>query len=106
MKLALDDLREFPEDVTVIRTFDEAMNYITEHSLNLEVEILYLDHDLGDEKPNHTGKDFLQELFDLDIRPIRINLVTSNPVGLHYMGLMCSDNGYVKYNSRLYYDSV
>ena len=45
MNIYLDDLRDCPEGFTIARTMDEAITLFEQH----EVDILSLDHDLGED---------------------------------------------------------
>lgn len=75
--LLIDDMRNI-EATVVARTFAEGVI-----ALKSEIfDVLYLDHDLGEDDPNHTGygiMKFLEE--NPDRLPKEIKLVTSNPVG-------------------------
>lgn len=82
MKIWLDDLRPAPEGYKMVKSVDKAVMIILEAEKNsLEIEVLDLDHDLGDY--NNDGGDAIKLLNWLVERgtfyPIRIR--TSNPVG-------------------------
>lgn len=60
--LLIDDLREIKAD-RVARTFEDGIKALAEEG---PWDILYLDHDLGDENPKHTGYGvmcFLEEMY-------------------------------------------
>ncbi len=79
--LLIDDMREIDADI-VARTFDAGIAALQAHKF----DVLYLDHDLGEDDPNKTGygvMKFLEE--NPDRLPGKIVLVTSNPVGRQNM---------------------
>lgn len=79
--LLIDDLREIKAD-RIARTFPEGIQALREGSW----DILYLDHDLGDPDPKHTGYDILCWLeANTECLPKEIILVTMNPVGREKM---------------------
>lgn len=87
--LVVDDLRSIEpfnrlhqnDTVVLARTYDEAIQKLT----NLQVDHLYLDHDLGcidDDGKELTGYSVLCYIRDeLSYLPGEIILITSNPVG-------------------------
>lgn len=89
-RLFLDDLREvqnhYPDqDFVVLRSCDEAIEYVKEHGIPAFISF---DHDLGDEvnvpeKTGHTFAKFLvQHMLDLDIQePFQYYIHSANPVG-------------------------
>lgn len=79
--LLIDDRRNI--DVTrVARTFDEGMKALKDGGWS----VLYLDHDLGDPDPRHTGYDIICWIeANPDMKPDQIVLVTDNPVGRRKM---------------------
>jgi hypothetical protein len=82
MKIWLDDLRPAPLGFEAVRSVNEAIAVITEAEENgLEIELLDLDHDLGDYAED--GGDAIKLLDWLAERetfyPIEIH--TANPVG-------------------------
>ena len=80
--LLIDDMRS--GDVTVTaRTFNEGIRALTEQG---PFDILYLDHDLGEDEQSHTGMgimDFLE--INPQYLPKVITIVSSNPVGRRNM---------------------
>ena len=82
MKIWLDDLRPAPPEYESVRSVNEAIAVITEAEENgIEIELLDLDHDLGDYAGD--GGDAIKLLDWLAERetfyPIEIH--TANPVG-------------------------
>ena len=82
MKLWVDDLRPVPEGYMGARSVNEAITLITEaESKGMEIEVLDLDHDLGDFAAD--GGDAIRLLDWLAERetfyPVEIH--TANPVG-------------------------
>ena len=75
--LLIDDLRNISADV-VARTFDAGIDALK----NGPYDVLYLDHDLGDEDPAKTGYGIMCFIeANPQYKPNSIVLVTSNPVG-------------------------
>jgi hypothetical protein len=75
-------MRDIDADV-VARTYDEGIEALKSQG---PFNILYLDHDLGDENPRHTGYGimcFLEE--NQEYLPDQIVIVSSNPVGRRNM---------------------
>lgn len=80
--LLIDDLREIIADV-VARTYDDGIAALKDQG---PFDVLYLDHDLADPNPAHTGYDVLNFLeLNPHLLPGRIVLVTQNPVGMEKM---------------------
>jgi hypothetical protein len=80
--LLIDDLRDIDADV-VARTFKAGIEALKSQRF----DVLYLDHDLGDEGvPEKTGYDVINFLeANPEYLPGKIVLVTSNPVGRQKM---------------------
>ncbi len=93
--LLIDDLRNIKAD-RVARTFEDGLKALVEEG---PWDILYLDHDLGDENPKHTGYGimcFLEEMYFTErkyLLPKEVRKVTSNPVGWNNIQLVI-DNLY------------
>ena len=92
--LLIDDLRTIEQVhqlssddfVRVVRTFEDGINALKYEE---KFDILYLDHDLGDEHPSHTGYDILNFLEEnTEFLPERISIVSSNPVGRQKMAVV------------------
>ena len=82
MKIWLDDLRPAPEGYVVTKSVNEAISVVTgAEEKNIEIELLNIDHDLGDYAVD--GGDAIKLLDWLAERetfyPIKIH--TANPVG-------------------------
>jgi hypothetical protein len=76
--LLIDDIRKIKADVTA-RTFQEGIDALKKEKF----DILYLDHDLGDPDPKHTGYDIMNFLEEhQEHLPSKIIIVSSNPVGV------------------------
>ncbi|NMM61162.1 hypothetical protein HBE96_00275 [Clostridium sp. P21] len=84
IKLFLDDLRDIPEGFTTARTVEEAIYYLE----NFHVEILSLDHDLGEDEKGDllpTGYDLVKYICEHDYKIKYIFIHTDNPVGRENM---------------------
>ncbi|WP_249685606.1 cyclic-phosphate processing receiver domain-containing protein, partial [Bacillus velezensis] len=80
----VDDAKHCPIGFVVPRTFHEAIHLLE----NYEVDILYLDHDLGEDLQGNllpTGYDLLKYICEKGLRAIKIYLHTDNPVGRENM---------------------
>lgn len=80
--LLIDDIRDI-EATVVARTYAEGIYALKNDG---PFDVLYLDHDLGEEHPKHTGYGvmcFLEEF--PEFLPKEIQLVTANPVGRQNM---------------------
>ncbi|MGD6876842.1 cyclic-phosphate processing receiver domain-containing protein [Bacillus infantis] len=84
INLYVDDLRDCPEGFKIARDFKQAI-YILE---NFDVDILSLDHDLGEDKEGNllpTGYDLVKYFCEKGLKVNRIYLHTDNPVGRENM---------------------
>lgn len=82
MKIWLDDLREAPEGYVHIKSVNEAKDFIMQHS---DIELLDLDHDLGDfAKDGGDAIELLKWLIETG-RTCPVKLHTMNPVGRQNM---------------------
>ncbi|MCK2157249.1 MULTISPECIES: cyclic-phosphate processing receiver domain-containing protein [Exiguobacterium] len=80
MNIYLDDLRDCPEGFTIARTMDEAIALFEQH----EVDILSLDHDLGEDNEGNLlpdGYDFVKYFCENGLRAKKIYIHTDNGVG-------------------------
>jgi hypothetical protein len=92
--LLIDDIREFGKQLpalaptdsfAVARDFQAGIDFLLAHSRD-GWDILYLDHDLGDPDPAHTGYAIMSLIEEFPhLKPGKIVLVTSNPVGRKQM---------------------
>lgn len=78
INLFLDDMRSCPNGYVLAKNFDECILMLTE----FEVQILSLDHDLGEER---TGYDVAKWIVENNRWPNEIRFHTSNPVGRRNM---------------------
>lgn len=84
LNLYVDDLRDCPNGYSVARTMEEAISILE----NSEVNILSLDHDLGEDdngKLLPTGYDLVKYFCEYGLRVNKIYLHTDNPVGRENM---------------------
>jgi hypothetical protein len=89
----LDDLRPQPKGFMVARNYYECINILESYTVN----ILSLDHDLGEKK---TGYDVTKWMVENDIWAEQIYLHTANPVGRANMYQLL--NNYKPDEVRLY----
>jgi len=83
--LLIDDLREI-KATRVARTYDDGIHALVSEG---PWDMLYLDHDFGDPDPAKTGYGIMKFLeLNPELKPIKIVLVTSNPVGRKYMQMV------------------
>ena len=81
--LLIDDMRDIKADV-VARTYDEGIESLKTQG---PFSKLFLDHDLGEEDPRKTGYGIMNFLeANPELKPGKIILVTSNPVGKYASG--------------------
>lgn len=76
----VDDLRDCPVGFVVARTFQEAIHLLE----NQEVDILSLDHDLGENTEGNllpSGYDLVKYMCENGLRANKIYIHTDNPVG-------------------------
>jgi len=80
----VDDLRDCPIGFVVARTYQQAIHLLE----NNEVDILSLDHDLGEDLQGNllpTGYDLVKYICEKGLRANKIYLHTDNPVGRENM---------------------
>ncbi|MBI6874653.1 cyclic-phosphate processing receiver domain-containing protein [Clostridium aciditolerans] len=78
--LYVDDIRDCPDGFEIARTLKEAIYYLE----NFHVEILSLDHDLGEDEEGNllpTGYDLVKYICEHNLRVSSVYIHTSNPVG-------------------------
>lgn len=76
----VDDLRLCPEGFTIARTYEEAVELLTSN----EVNILSLDHDLGEDENGNlrkTGYDLVKYICENGIKVNKVYIHTDNSVG-------------------------
>jgi len=99
MYILIDDVRDIDKyvhgncDKLVIRTFDQAINFIS--ITDITNDTLLMDNDLGDLGEGREGYDILNFALTNDNKPKCVYIVSSNPVGRKRMSLALEANGYV-----------
>lgn len=84
INLYVDDLRDCPTGFELARTMNEAISYFE----SFEINILSLDHDLGEDMNGEllpTGYDLVKWFCEQGWRVNKIYLHTDNPVGRENM---------------------
>ncbi|WP_033542895.1 cyclic-phosphate processing receiver domain-containing protein [Planococcus sp. CAU13] len=84
INLYVDDLRDCPEGFVVARNVEEAINFIE----NYDVNILSLDHDLGEDAQGNllpTGYDLVKIFCERGYYVNRVYIHTDNGVGRENM---------------------
>jgi hypothetical protein len=80
MKLYVDDLRDCPSGYTPAKTMEQAIAFLQ----NNTVDILSLDHDLGEDENGNlrpTGYDLVKFMCEHGLRANKIYIHTDNVVG-------------------------
>lgn len=101
----LDDLRDCPNGFTIARNIEDAINLIE----NNEVNILSLDHDLGEDSNGEllpTGYDFVKYFCENNLFAKKIYLHTDNSVGRENMYqtlLGAQRRGFISSEIEIYY---
>lgn len=98
--ILIDDVRDLPEMSIICRTVIGALELSDMFSFT--GSYLFMDSDLGD--PEVQGKDLLDHILFLGQRPLKVVLVTSNPVDAEYMRGTLTSYGYRENPNRLEYD--
>lgn len=84
INIYLDDLRDCPEGFILAKTMEEAIELFKKDNVN----ILSLDHDLGEDSNNNllkTGYDFVKYFCENGLYANKIYIHTDNPVGRENM---------------------
>ena len=110
INLYVDDLRDCPEGYVVARNVEEAIYYLE----NYEVNILSLDHDLGEDSNGNllqTGYDLVKIICGSDkkYRANKIYLHTFNDVGkenMYYTLLAAQRRGFIDDDIEIYGYSI
>lgn len=98
MYILIDDVRELgtfiadPSKHITLRSFDEAMYYLT--TFPVVNDTLLMDNDLGELLPGREGYDILNYALETGNRPKRVVIVSSNPVGRQRMHNALKANDY------------
>ncbi|WP_330404512.1 cyclic-phosphate processing receiver domain-containing protein [Vallitalea okinawensis] len=105
INLYVDDLRDCPEGFVVARSYEEAIDILDKKT----VDILSLDHDLGEDAYGETrksGYDLVKYICENGIRVNAIYIHTDNPVGRDnmYKTLLASQSrGFIDKKIKIYY---
>lgn len=108
MNLYVDDLRDCPKGFVVARTMEEAIELIE----NNEIEILSLDHDLGEDENGNllpTGYDLVKYFCEHGLFAKKIYLHTDNGVGREnmYQTLLAAQRrGFISKEIEIYHYSI
>lgn len=100
----VDDLRICPEGFTIARTYEEAIQLL----INNNVDILSLDHDLGEDETGNlrkTGYDLVKYICENNIKVNKIYLHTDNVVGKENMFETlesCKRRGFIDGSIKVY----
>ncbi|GMX64448.1 hypothetical protein Elgi_37170 [Paenibacillus elgii] len=104
----VDDLRDCPEGFQVARTYEAAIELIKDN----EVDILTLDHDLGEDAEGNelkNGYDLVKYICENGLRANKIYLHTDNPVGRKNMYetlLAAQRRGFIDSDIEIYHYSI
>ena len=108
MNIYLDDLRDCPEGFTIARTMDDAIKLLEEN----DVEILSLDHDLGESKDGELlpdGYDFVKYFCVNGLSVGKIYMHTDNGVGranMYETLLAAQRRGFISKEIEIYHYSI
>jgi len=100
MNVYLDDVRNAPEGFVLVKTVEECKELL----LNNKVNILSLDHDLGNDQP--TGYDLVKWTIENKVYPNVITVHSLNPVGKKNMTQLLKKNkpNWVKFVEQKSYE--
>ena len=96
MWMIIDDMRDLNCDI-IARTSQAGLNIL--RWMYEDIEVLILDHDLG-EHSFTDGNRLLKEIIIGNWLPNRVQLCSSNPVGLDNMRKQLEDEGYTTTNGK------
>ena len=108
INLYVDDLRDCPEGFQVARTMEEAIDILE----TKQVDILSLDHDLGEDSNRNllpTGYDLVKLFCERGLHANRIYLHTDNPVGrdnMYHTLKAAQRRGFIDSNMNIYHYSI
>jgi CheY-like chemotaxis protein len=94
MWILIDDIRNLGCDVTC-RTGEDGLRAI--FAKPNKFDVLCIDHDLGE---GMNGYEVIQELARHAVLPPRVQIVSSNPVGVQNIANVLKDEGYVTKDGR------
>ena len=92
--LWVDDSKPCPHGCAVARTYDDALRLLRRYSY----EVLYLDHDLGEQR---TGYDLLMQLIEDGRVPPRVECISWNPVGRKRIAAALAEIGHSSEDSHV-----
>jgi hypothetical protein len=95
MWLLIDDVRNLGCDITC-RTGSEGLWTLKE--LHGQIDVLCIDHDLGID--SISGYDVISEAVRYGLLPPRVQIVSSNPVGVQRIANVLKDEGYTTVDGR------
>ena len=108
INLYVDDLRDCPEGFQVARTMEEAIEILETKQVN----ILSLDHDLGEDSQGNllpTGYDLVKLFCERGLHANKIYLHTDNPVGrdnMYHTLKAAQRRGFIDSNMDVYHYSI
>lgn len=108
INLYVDDLRDCPPGYTIAKNMKEALHYLTTCNVN----ILSLDHDLGEDKDRNllpTGYDLVKYFCEHGLFAKKIYLHTDNGVGRENMYqtlLAARRRGFIDQSIEIYHYSI
>jgi hypothetical protein len=88
--LLIDDVRNLPGMDIICRNYSSGLGVCYYFH---DIDKLYIDHDLGEEK---NGYQLIVELLDNGYCPKKVQIVSSNPVGVKNISEALIDAGYTK----------
>ena len=95
MKILIDDIRDSSDVDIIIRTPETAETLLTMLvKEDIHIDELYLDHDLGDASKKNGYQILIEQLFNNEIFPSFIKVVSSNPVGRKNIWAACDNADY------------
>lgn len=104
----VDDLRDCPIGFVMAKTYQEAIYLLENH----EVDILSLDHDLGEDLQGNllpTGYDLVKYICEKGLRANKIYIHTDNPVGRENMYQTlhgAKRRGFIDSDIKIYHYSI
>lgn len=99
LNILIDDIRNLPKMSIICRTVLSALEIAD--TLGFTGSYLFMDSDLGDLEVQ--GRDILDHILFLGQRPLKVILVTSNPVDAEYMRGTLLYYGYKESTSKIEY---
>lgn len=87
--LLIDDTRNLNCD-NIARTYEEGLFFLR----NEKWDVLCIDHDLGEEDERKNGYTLINIAIEEGVLPRRVQIVSSNPVGVKNIALALMSSGY------------